>query len=348
MPISIAPDDSRLSWYGAVSFERGHGWIKPWRVPYEQRLLFGKTSVDDQMLSRSEMAAGVRIVFRSNTEAVEGQVEPIVPNEFNMAKTRANVDLVCDGVLHATFTLGDRTSFRFDGLRKGAKLLELWLPEYREIRLRSLRLSDGATISPHVDTRPRWLAYGSSYTQSRGAASPFYTWPAIAAREHNLNHVNLGYGAQCHLDSMVARVLRDMQADIISMEVGINIYGQASLNARTFRAALIGFVQILRENHRSTPLAVMSAIYGWERETTPNAAKLTLRDTRDLVREAVEALRATGDGNVHYFNGLDFLGEPEKELIEDHVHPNAEGYKLLGKRFSAQVISHLLPAAGTS
>jgi lysophospholipase L1-like esterase len=61
------------------------------------------------------------------------------------------------------------------------------------------------------------------------------------------------------------------------------------------------------------------------------------------VREAVEALRSSGDANVHYFNGLDFLGEPEKDLVADHVHPNAEGYKVLGERFAAQVISRLLP-----
>ena len=345
--MKIDPFDPRLSWHGALSFERGDGWVKPWRIPFEQRLLFGKTSVDDMMLSRAGMPAGVRIVFRSDTQTVEGRIDPIVPNDYNVPETRAaNIDLVCDGMLHATFALGEAIRFRFDGLPKGEKLIELWLPEYREIRLRSLGLSDGATLQPHEDTRPRWLVYGSSYTQSRGASSPFFTWPAVAAREHNLNHFNLAYGGQCHLDSMVARLLRDIPADLISMEVGINIHTRATLNARAFRAALIGFVQILRERHRSTPLAVMSALYGWERETTPNAVKLTLSDTREIVREAVEAQRATGDANIHYFSGLDLLGEPEKELVEDHVHPNAEGYKVLGKKFAAQAISRLLPRAG--
>ena len=349
--MSIRSDDSRLSWHGAVvSFERGDGWIKPWRIPFEQRLLFGKTAVDDKMLSRAGMPAGVRIVFRSDTETVEGQFDPIIASEYNMPETgrEAKIDLVCDGVLYATFALGEGTNFRFDSLPKGEKLVELWLPYYREIRLRSLSLSDGATIHSHEDTRPRWLIYGSSYTQSRGAASPFYTWPAVAAREQNLNHFNLAYGGQCHLDSMVARLLRDMPADLISMEVGINIHTWATLNARAFRAALIGFVQILRERHRSTPLAVMSAIYGWERETKRNAAKLTLSDTREIVEEAVEALRATGDANIYYINGLDLLGESEKELIEDHIHPSAEGYMVLGKKFAAQVISHILPVARTS
>ena len=45
-----------------------------------------------------------------------------------------------------------------------------------------LRIDAGATIEPHRDTRRRWLVYGSSYTQSRGAASPWFAWPAVAAR----------------------------------------------------------------------------------------------------------------------------------------------------------------------
>ncbi len=345
MALSIHPHDQRLSWEGAVSLEHGEGWVKPWRIPFEQRLLFGETCVDDMMISRAGMPAGVRIVFRSDTRSIEGEIASIIPNEFNVPETRAaKIDLACDGVLHETFDLGAANHFRFERLPKGEKLIELWLPEYRETRLRALVLSDGASLHPAQDTRPRWLVYGSSYTQSRGASSPFYTWPAVAARECSLNHINLAYGGQCHLDSMVARLLRDLPAAFVSMEVGVNIQGRSTLNARALRAALIGFVHILRERHRSTPIAVMSALYAWERETTPNAVNLTLADTREIVREAVEALRATGDTGVYYFNGLDFLGEREKDLVEDHVHPNAEGYKVLGKKFAVQVISRLLPA----
>ncbi len=343
MAIHVNPEDTRLSWDGAVSFERGGGWIKPWRIPFGERALFGETSIDDMMLCRAGMPAGARIVFRSDTTSLEGEIGGIVPNEFNVAETRrAKLDLVCDGELHTSFDLGEGTRFHFAGLPKREKLLELWLPEYRDFRLCSLRLGDAATLQRHEDTRPRWLVYGSSYTQSRGAASPYYTWPAIAARAYDLNHVNLAYGGQCHLDSMVARLLRDLPADFLSMEVGVNIQGRATLDARAMRAALIGFVRILRERHPDVPLAVMSALYAWERETTRNAVKLTLADTREIVAEAVEALRANGDAHVHYFNGLDLIGEADKELIEDHVHPNVEGYKVLGGRFASQVMGQLL------
>jgi hypothetical protein len=352
MALRLAPDDTRFAWFGAVSFEHGDGWIKPWRIPYDQRLLFGKTSQDDMMLSRAGMPSGVRIAFRSDTTAVRGQTAPLTPNAYNVPETlAAKVDLVCGGELFATFALGEGTEFSFEGLPDGEKSLELWLPEYREIKLRHIELSDGASVAPIEDDRLRWTIYGSSNTQSRGAQSPFYTWPAVAAREQHLNHINLSYGGQCHLDPMAARLMRGIAADVLAMEVGVNIYSSATMNARAIRAAMIGFVKIVREGHPTTPLAVMSAIYGWERETTLNDVHLTLADTREITQEAVEALQAGGDSDLYYFNGLDFLGEPEKVLIEDHVHPNVEGYKVLGHKFGTRVLGVLTPArtpAGTS
>ena len=68
---------------------------------------------------------------------------------------------------------------------------------------------------------------------------------------------------------MIARMIRDLPADFLSMKVGINIQGGNTLNERTFRAAIIGFVQIVREKHPDTPFAVISPIYSPPRETTP-------------------------------------------------------------------------------
>ena len=39
----LNPLDPRISWHGAVSLEEGDGWVRPWRIPFDQRLLFGKS-----------------------------------------------------------------------------------------------------------------------------------------------------------------------------------------------------------------------------------------------------------------------------------------------------------------
>ncbi|MBM2827334.1 MAG: family lipolytic protein [Dehalococcoidia bacterium] len=132
----------------------------PWRIPQESRILFGP----DDLIARAAMPAGVRISFRSNTTSVAGRVA-----------TRGEIsplDLCCNGVLHASLPLGEQDQFRFEGLPPGEKLIELWLPQAGEFRLNSLELSDGATLAPFDDPRPRWVTYGSSITQCRTAESP--------------------------------------------------------------------------------------------------------------------------------------------------------------------------------
>jgi len=343
MTQSIAAIDPRLVWAGAISLEHGDGWVKPWRMPYDQRLLFGPIEPEDRMLGRAGMPAGVRISFHTDSRSITGNLETLAPDQAASKEAMtARIDCCCDGKLFGSFPLLDGTTFSFGGLPSGEKLIELWLPEYRDVRVRSIELDDRASIRPYQDTRPKWLVYGSSNTQCRGAESPVFTWPAIVARQHGLNLTNLGYGSECHLDSMVARMMSDRPADLMTMEIGINIYINATLNPRSLRAALMGFIQILREGHSRTPIVVMSSIYSDWRETTVNPAGYTLAGIREDLSAAVAELRAFGDGNVHYVNGLDVFGADLGPLLADQLHPSGEGYRIWGQRFADQVMPKFL------
>jgi len=331
MSLRIAADDGRLRWPGAVSLERTDKWVMPWRAPVDKIALFPPEGIQNHMA----MPAGVRLTFRSDTTLVAGSV---VPQE-----EVCNIDLCCDGEVAGSAELAGKDGFRFDQLPCGDKLIELWLPQVGRFQLRSLELSDGADVSPYEDPRPCWITYGSSISQCGAAESPAYTWPAIVARERGLNLTCLGFGGQCHLDSMIARMIRDLPADLISMCVGINIHGQGSLNARSFKPAIIGFVQIIRERHPDTPLVVISPIISPPRETAPNVVGFTLREMREEVADAVSRLRAHGDRNLHYVDGLELFGEDCAKHLPDDVHPDAEGYKVLGSRFLEKVIARVFP-----
>lgn len=303
----------------------------PWRLPYEERLLFPP----DALQERAAMPAGVRVAFHSDTAMVAGA--------FEAGPDVGKIDLCCGGTLVGSIRLAGQDRFRFEGLPAGDKRIELWLPQFGEFRLRSLELDDDATVAPFEDARPRWVTYGSSITQCRTAASPTQTWPAIVARERGLNLTCLGYGGQCHLDPMIARMMRGLPADFLSLCVGINIYGSQSLNARTFRPAIIGFVQILREGHPDTPLAILSPIYSPPREEAPNAVGFSLRKMRDEVAAAVGALQTCGDRNVHYVDGLELFGPDLAHLLPDELHPDAEGYKMMGRNFHQKVAARVFP-----
>ncbi|MEO6846845.1 MAG: hypothetical protein ABI254_06275, partial [Chthoniobacterales bacterium] len=53
-------------------------------------------------------------------------------------------------------------------------------------------------------------------------------------------------------------------------------------------------------------------------------------------------LRQHGDSHIHYVSGLDLFGSDLVHLLPDTLHPNAEGYKMLGKNFTTHALPYLL------
>ncbi|MEC9257162.1 MAG: SGNH/GDSL hydrolase family protein, partial [Candidatus Poribacteria bacterium] len=240
-------------WQGIVSLEQTDNWVKPWRIPYQSQNLF-----HHQLCIRAAMPAGARIIFRSDTSYIEGEIEPQLEEN--------QIDLYCDKIFIKSVSLQKKDRFLFSDLPSGDKLVELWLPQKGELRLKVIEIANGASLAPVADSQPRWITYGSSITQCSAAESPSQTWPAIVARQLNLNLTCLGFGGQCHLDPIIAQLIRDLPADFISICAGINIYGSASLGPRAFRQALIGTVQTIREKHIDIPVVLISPIYSLPRE----------------------------------------------------------------------------------
>jgi len=327
----IAHNDPRLSWHGHVSLEQTAEYTRPWRIPFEQKVLFYP-----DLAERAGKQAGIRLAINSNTQRLAGTIVPFAGEQ--------KIDLYVEREFFGTVDLQDKSTFTFENLPAGEKLLELWLPQSGDFALQQLEIDDDATLSPVEDNRPKWITYGSSITHCGAAASPSFTWPGVVARGRNLNLTCLGFGGQCHLDIQIARTMRNLPADYISICAGINIYGNSSLNARSFGSSLIGFVQLLREKHPSTPLALISPIYSFDRETTQNSVGWTLQDYRQAVAEAVQTLQDYGDENIIYVNGLDLFNEDLGHLMPDNLHPDAEGYKAMGANFLKHAAPQLFGA----
>ena len=289
----------------------------PWRINHQERELY-----DSELALRAAMAAGVRVTFQSDTTAIEGTC--------NLFAERGQIDLVVDDKLVASVNLANQSSFRFENLSAGTKNIELWLPQFGETRLSGLGIDVEAEIyaTPESSAK-KWITYGSSISQCSAADSPTKTWPVIVARTRRYDLTCLGFGGQCHLDPMIARVIRDSEADLISMCLGINIYGSVSLNQRTFYPGILGFIQIVREKHPTTPIVLISPIYSPGRETELNDVGFSLRQMRYEVKRAYEMTKAHGDENISYINGLDVFGSDKAHLLPDDLHPNNEGYGIM-------------------
>ena len=132
-----------------------------------------------------------------------------------------------------------------------------------------------------------------------------------------------------------------MPADFISLKVGINIQGQASMSERTFGTSLIGFVQIIREKHPCISFVVISPIYSPPREEQMNGVGFNLIIMREHVEASVKKIRRHGDDNIYYVDGLMLFGPEHEDFLPDDLHPNSDGYKLLGTSFLREVAEPL-------
>lgn len=332
---------------GAISYERSGRGISPVRLPVAQEILF--PSPNDMLMTWARAPSGARIRFATDSPHLAISLDHIMD-----AADGGRVDLTRDGVLldsrdvspGACTITWDPGTTAVSASSAELPVYELWLDQSHPVWITGLHVDDGAVFEIPADRRLRWTAYGSSITMCRTATSPARTWPATAARAHNLNLTSLGFGGQCHLDPMVARVIRDRPADIITLKLGINVYGDASLSVRTYPAAVIGLIQIIRERHPETPIGVITSIFSCDRETTPNAVGCTLEDYRVMTRDAVGRVVAQGDPNLHLFEGLDLFGADDAAMLPDDLHPNGEGYELIGQRAAERVLPSLISAIG--
>jgi hypothetical protein len=223
----------------------------------------------------------------------------------------------------------------FAGLPRHLKEVELWLPQQTPCELVALR-ANAAVLAPEPSGRRRWVHHGSSISHCMEADSPTGTWPVLAASRAGVDVVNLGFAGNAMLDPYVARTMRDLPADLISVKTGVNIVGGATFKRRTFGPAVHGFLDTVRDGHPDTPLLVISPITVSRPENAREEDALTIPVVRETLAEIVR-LRARHDPHLHFLDGRQLFGADDVADLPDGLHPNAAGYRRIGERFAATV-----------
>lgn len=323
-------------WLGAnrVDVERD-GWTTFWRIDPSLRGL----SPPPVLWERASMPAGVRASWRAHAEALELQ---LCGDE-----TSSPVDVLVDSVLAARVAVSLGACTIRVPLPDRPVRVDLWLSQFGQTRARLVGFAGGGG-DPLPATGARWTVYGSSITQCRSADGPTSTWPARVALANGWDLRCLGFAGQCHLDPVVARTIRDTPAELITLCLGINIYGHASYSQRTLSSQIIEFVHVIREGHAHTPIVVTTPIASPERETIPNAVGMTLASVRVDVADAA-ALADDAVGGVTVVDGLSLLDVNEAApLLGDGLHPTDEGYALIASRLGPRLAAVLAGEADST
>ncbi|MFS2212960.1 SGNH/GDSL hydrolase family protein [Telluria sp. Tellsp104] len=375
---------------GAIELENTRYGIVPHRLPAWAR----RQWADPQLLMAEAQPSGVRICFRTEATAIELEALPTRRVYAGLPpRPDGTWDLVIDGRLLRQGTIpggrvvridpstwstgtapraeveeGRPGLLRFADLPAGSKEVEIWLPHDEAAELFTLRSNAALDACGHSG-RTTWLHHGSSISHGSNARHPTGIWPAVAARLAGVDLLNLGFGGSALLDPFVARTIRDQQADVISLKLGINVVNMDLMRLRGFGPAVHGFLDTIRDGHETTPLLVLSPILCPIHEDTPGPSlpvfsdgqlkfqaagmdedaakgKLTLRIIRDVLADIVTQRRIS-DPNIHYLDGrVLYGGEDHARLpLPDGLHPDGATHALMGERFAAAAFGEGRPFA---
>ncbi|MER7839085.1 SGNH/GDSL hydrolase family protein [Streptomyces sp. NPDC096040] len=321
----------------------------------------------------STVPSGVRLEMLTDATGIEldAQITQVVMT--GTEPSDAVFDLVVDGELRAPVTSSGQTVIHVDpattaldehpappatlrftlGSEPRERRVEIWLSNSRATQLVDVRVPEEASVRPAPASGPMWVHHGSSISQCSEADRPTGTWPAIVARRAGRSLVNLGLGGECHLDPFMARAIRDLPADAISLELGINIVNGDTMRERAFVPAFHGFLDTIRDGHPDTPILIVSPIVCPAVETRPGPTlpgadgrvrtldrpaeltlgSMTLTRVRELLTEHVERRRKAGDHRLHLIDGTALFGREDIADLPDGLHPNAAGYARMAERF---------------
>lgn len=362
---TVVGDDWDALLFGAAELEVGRtGGRLVHRIPADRRCQLSGDVMFDWVES---CAAGVRLRFRTSAEAV--------------TLTAASTTIKADGASEPSTLVvhqgGDRRLLelrnptvieidaerRIVGIRPADpetvtipvcpdEIVEIRLPHNARTELVSLEAA--GTIEPVPPGGTRWIHYGSSISQGMDAEAADRTWPAVAVSALGWDLRDLSLAGNAQLDGFIGRTIRDSEADIITLKIGINLVNADSMRERAFRPALHAFLDTVREGHPQTPIVLISAICCPIHEDAPGPVvmnadglagtasraiesddgALTLTRTREIIAEVTES---RDDSALTYLDGRNLLGADEVDRLYDRLHPDQQGLDLIARRFVARM-----------
>jgi len=362
--------DSLVEVEGAREIEKlKNGWYTFHRLPNWTKVQhpFG------DIARWSNMPSGVRLRFRTAANSISltihayrltiaalaeekgvAQFDLLVNGkEFQTRSIEAGgeIRLTMDGpkVIKEEWIQGESEKIEFTNLGSDFKDIEIWMPSSAVISIGSIDASS-EILSPAKDQSKVWAHYGSSISHCVEAGRPMNIWGVHASRLLALNFQSFAFAGEAHVDGFVSRSMAAIEPDYISLKIGINVVNADSMRERAFVPAVHNFLDILREKLPAVPILLISPIicpfheinpgptligksglYSEVRPYNLNFGSLNLPRIRTVLEELTVK---RDDPQLHFLSGLELFNEGDISMMPDQLHPNAEGYRLMGDRFA--------------
>lgn len=329
---------------------------------------------DERVRAVAAMPAGGRLRFATNSKVFELDCLLTLVKVGALVRP-ATFDVMVDGEVVSSvecaegafmvvdietgensFEPGPPSIVSFELPGNAESVVEIWLPHATMVQLRDARIADGCSIFAVPDDRPIWVHHGSSISHAGSIPHPAEGWPALVSAKADVSLQSFGMSGECQLDQFMARTIRDLPADLISVKIGINLLNMDAMRRRNFIPALHGFLDTIRDGHPVTPLLVSTPVFLPIGEDTPGPHHITpeykmrarprpeelKKDalTMKVIRAAMSeviASRQQSDANLYFLDGLTLLSSADAALFPDDLHPNLEGNRLLAERFHTAV-----------
>lgn len=312
---------------------RGLPWLKDnapelWRLPKS-----AKGKVPKAVWTQAVAPDGGRIRFTCDTSRLAIRVQMTHPQR------RCFLDAFVNGQYAGSVTASstqrvDLVFFEHKG--RTAKEVTIYLPHMQEVRVFGVGVDADAQFKPapaFALAKPL-VCYGSSVLQGAGAAHPAQTYPAILARELNLDFINLGFSGAGKAEPEVVDLVAHPEACGFIFDLGKS-YGTP--NPDRFGHML----DAVRAAHPKVPIFCITPIYSSKEAGEPGYRKFS-DELREMMRGAVQERRDKGDQLMVAVEGLELFGEKDKALLHDPLHPNDAGNALVAERLAPTVRKALL------
>lgn len=123
---------------------------------------------------------------------------------------------------------------------------------------------------------------------------------------------------------MSAEHIAAMSADIITIAYGASCWTRTPHSTGMVEEGLRAFLDVVRMDHPTTPIVVMSPVVRPDAEDTTNKLGASLADIRHAIESVTRERIVAGDATLSLVAGA---GVISPEHLADGIHPGDEGHK---------------------